>query len=97
MSPDEAAHGQTRSLEESPDFPVAPFAKRNFIPDVAAGPSRTFDALESRQTPLEIDARLQLFKLLGSQLAQYSNGVAADDFEARVHQLVSQLTIGREQ
>src|SRR5207247_3304853 len=94
----QAAHGDSKGLEHSPDLAVAPFAQHDLVPAVRSAASARGDAVESGRAVFENDPLSESAQLLARELAPHPHRVLALDLVARVRQPVGELArVGEEQ
>src|SRR5216117_614898 len=82
----QAAHGDSKGLEHSPDLAVAPFAQHDLVPAVRSAASARGDAVESGRAVFENDPLSESAQLLARELAPHPHRVLALDLVARVHE-----------
>src|SRR5690606_4823177 len=95
-NPDQAAHRQADRLEHATHFAIATFGDHYPIPGIGALAAEIVDGRERRLAVLEFDTREQALSRLVVDPPENPHGVLALPSVARVHELVGQVTRGRE-
>src|SRR5574343_390996 len=94
---DQATDGQADRVEELADLAVAAFGDDHAVPVVHPLAAAVLHRLEGGGLAFDLDTGEQALAGLLLEAAQHAHGVLALDAEARVHQLVGQVTRGGEQ
>jgi hypothetical protein len=91
-NPYETAHGMTNRLEHAPDLAVTPLGNSDPVPAIDPFAAASLDRAELRHAIVKAHALKETLFFLGIQRAQHPHGVFTLQPEARMHQLVGQLT-----